>query len=357
MKANVWVRKRKLKRGHSYAVQWQDPRTGQTKTESCGKDKAYANHLAAERKVEIRKGLFQGITSISFENFIDEEVNLLTGKAEATTDLIYRTLERFYSICSPKAVSSVDYRMLEHFKAERLKEVKIATVNKDLRTLQGCFTRAKKRHYINENPINRDTRKTLFDAEPKPQPRPIPFSVFQNMLDHVPNDLWRGFLTIGYFTGLRSGEISFLEWKDLDLVENMLYVRNKPEHKIKDHEERDVPMSPEVVEAIRLLLPTKFYSSYVLTSKNLAGRPFFRNIKRGYDKIQAKAGIEMGYTPHNLRDSFITNQFRAGADPELVRQTAGHSSLETTMKYYYLAKSSDKAKAINRVSESFSQTA
>ena len=79
-------------------------------------------------------------------------------------------------------------------------------------------------------------------------------------------------------------------------------------------------------------------------------------MKRGFDQIQAKAGIVTGYTPHNLRDSFITNQFRAGVDPELVRQMAGHSSLETTMKYYYLAKQSDKAKAIKRVSESFSQT-
>jgi integrase len=36
---------------------------------------------------------------------------------------------------------------------------------------------------------------------------------------------------------------------------------------------------------------------------------------------------------------------------------AGHSDLATTMKYYYLARQADKAKAIKRVSESFSETA
>lgn len=356
MKSNVWTRRRKAKKGFTYCVQWLDPRTGKVKTEGTGKDKAFAKHRAAEIRGQILKGKYKNITEILFKDFIDEEADLLTGKAAGTSDLIQRTLERFYTICEPKYVSSVDYRMLEKFKTQRLKEVKIATVNKDLRTLQGCFSRAKQRVYIIENPINRETRSTLFDPEPKPQPRPIPYPVYQNMLEQAPNDIWRAFLTIGYFTGLRSGEISYLEWKDLDFVENTLYVRNKPAHRIKDHEERDIPMSPEVIEAVQRLLPTKFYSSYVLTSKKMAGRPFVCNKKRGFDKIQAKAGIEAGYTPHNLRDSFITNLFRKGVDPELVRQMAGHSDLATTMKYYYLAKRSDKAKAVKRVSESFSQT-
>ena len=74
-KTRVWVMKRKLKKGCSYAVQWQNPKTGKTRTQTVGRDRAYARQKAAERREDLQQGEYREIVGISYDDFVTEHLS------------------------------------------------------------------------------------------------------------------------------------------------------------------------------------------------------------------------------------------------------------------------------------------
>jgi len=52
------------------------------------------------------------------------------------------------------------------------------------------------------------------------------------------------------------------------------------------------------------------------------------------------------YSPHDLRRTFGTNLANRGVSPKVIMELMGHSSLDTTMKYYVSASLEEKRKAI-----------
>jgi len=54
-------------------------------------------------------------------------------------------------------------------------------------------------------------------------------------------------------TGLREREAMHLEWSDFDFAHKTLQVKSKPRygHKIKDSEEREMPLTKELVEQLK----------------------------------------------------------------------------------------------------------
>ena len=57
------------------------------------------------------------------------------------------------------------------------------------------------------------------------------------------------------------------------------------------------------------------------------------NIRRNWQLMCEKAGVD-DVTFHDLRATCITEWFEQGLMPHEVQRLAGHSSIETTMKYY-----------------------
>ncbi len=54
-------------------------------------------------------------------------------------------------------------------------------------------------------------------------------------------------------TGLREREAMHLEWADISFARSVLHVKSKPEwdHKIKDAEEREMPLTQEMIRQLR----------------------------------------------------------------------------------------------------------
>ena len=150
--------------------------------------------------------------------------------------------------------------------------------------------------------------------EPEPVIVVVEPEQYSKALDACRDARWEAMVKIGYFSGLRLGEILALEWNDLDFNKKMIHVRNKSGHKTKSRKNRSIPM----------------FGDIELDVKN-ASRNFQRILK------QAELVDEQGdslVTMHNLRDTFITNLLQTGTDPKTVQILAGHSSVVTTLKYY-----------------------
>lgn len=171
MKTVVRIIRRKLKpRGkrtvYSYAVQW--VHHGNTRTESYGTNKELAERMMNRKKDELESGLYKEVKPITFDNFVEEHLDLLPnvqGKSNGTYAETERVLRFFRNICQPVNLADVDFRMLEQFKKARAVKLSPATLNKDLRTFQAALSLAVKRGYLKENPF-KGNRQALYVISP-----------------------------------------------------------------------------------------------------------------------------------------------------------------------------------------------
>lgn len=74
--------------------------------------------------------------------------------------------------------------------------------------------------------------------------------------------------------------------------------------------------------------------TYLLTSQRMPGRPInpstiFRHVRA----CAERAGLQQPISPHWLRHAHVSHALDAGASPQTVQRTVGHTSLATTTRY------------------------
>ncbi|MCP4713427.1 MAG: tyrosine-type recombinase/integrase, partial [Planctomycetes bacterium] len=315
-KVKVWLLKRKGKRGLSYAIQWVDVCTGKRITRAVGPDRAYARQKHAEKRKELLKGLHTEITAISYDKFAADHLEQIANSLSKGSYLEHKhALRRFKEVCHPQNLTVINFSMLEKFRNARVKDgVRPATVNKSLITMQSILERAVKRGYLAQNPF-KGNRKALFVSEPEPTPRILELGEFDKIFAACPDDRWRGICLVAYHGGLRRGEITALRWSDVNFDEGTLRICNTPDHKTKNRRVRLIPMSKQVVLALRKLQLGMFRAEYVFL--NARGRRIVSNFDSQFRRIVRRSGLvdEQGkprFSAHDLRRSCATEMLRRG---------------------------------------------
>ena len=154
--------------------------------------------------------------------------------------------------------------------------------------------------------------------EDRKKPRSLPEADFRRMVEaladaelkHRPADWWRVFLHVGYYAGLRFGEMLGLRWADVNDETGELTVRAEVG---KGRRERTLPLPaglPEMLAEWRAASADARKDAHVL--------PFDRDSTRvlcdDWRVIQAAAGFTEAdrYTPHDLRRGCATALIAAG---------------------------------------------
>lgn len=168
-----------------------------------------------------------------------------------------------------------------------------------------------------------------------------PFSLdeVQKILETVRSD-YRDYLTVRFFTGLRSGEVNGLKWKHIDLERNLILVRDsvvngQEEDGVKtDTSIRDIAMLPMVRTAIENQLKTRDPACPWIFS-NGHGNPIdahnFTN--RIWYPLLRYLGLEPR-RPYQTRHTAATLMLAAGENPEWIAQMMGHSTTAMLFKVY-----------------------
>ena len=151
--------------------------------------------------------------------------------------------------------------------------------------------------------------------------------------------------TCAAHAGLRLGELSRLQWRDLNWTTGELTVASRRGGHTKNYQSRRIPLNSALTEDLRRH-PRNLNSDYVFA--NSKGEPY-RNVRRSLKQAATRAGIDGFIGLHQCRHAFCSHCLMRGIDPRTVQGWMGHKDLNTTMRYAHISPDHEKA-AIQRLS-------
>lgn len=213
---------------------------------------------------------------------------------------------------------------------KKLPKLENATLNHDLRCLKTIIRRAWLNGYISRNPLQ--GFRLLREV---PRDRIITPEEFNRLLDASPPHL-KPIVSLGFFTGMRIGEIMKLRWKQVDLKSQVITLLAQD---VKTLEKREVPLTENLVEILKRI-PRNLATPYVFTYK---GKPL-KVIKTAFNNACTRAGIEDLHF-HDLRRCFVTFCRRSGTGEGTVMAITGHKT-SAVFRRYNIISPQDRLEAV-----------
>jgi integrase/recombinase XerD len=174
-----------------------------------------------------------------------------------------------------------------------------------------------------------------FPKVPKKLPAVLSHDEVTRLIEAASNPTYRTILMVLYGTGMRRAEVPRLKMGDIDSERMIIHVRQG-----KGGRDRDVLMSPKLLEALRAYYRRKRPKTYIFSSTaDLLGVDHPISDKGVWHAVHGaakRAGLSKIIGPHT-RHTFATRLCEAGADLRTIQLLLGHASLRHTVIYLHLS--------------------
>jgi integrase len=291
----------------------------------------------------------QKVTPISVQAAIEKFLGEKEREVRSSTVETYEQQLKAWSMELPAGYQVQDLRPKHIDAFVHDSGIANATQRKRYRHLRVFLNWAEKNRYHEETPIDRVKK-------PRKEEREIPTlgggdidAMLQEIDEHRastvdaagrrPNVQWlKDTIVLGMYTGLRRGELAGLRWKDIDLDEKTLSVRNREDSRTKTGDERTVPLRGRALRRLRDMRDR--HEEVEPNAPVIAdgrGKPVRRNrMTRRFRKFADEAGLDDRVTLHTLRHSFASMLSGEGISLRFVKAVLGHSTITTTERYSHL---------------------
>ena len=224
-------------------------------------------------------------------------------------------------------------QLKERLEGKRLKQ---GTVNRYLGLLRAALRWAKvQQKQVPESllmsiqtPTENNQREGVFTRED--------YEKVITYLGKMKNKETRLAVIIGYWSGMRLGEIANLEWKEIDLEEGFIELRRE---KTKTNQSRVVPLHPVVIGEL------KAWPRREGDDRVFQGTPNTMSTNFGFHR--KRMGLD-GLVFHSLRHTALSNLSEAGVDLAVLKGISGHKTTAVLMRYVHPSRESLK-KAIQKL--------
>jgi len=158
----------------------------------------------------------------------------------------------------------------------------------------------------------------------------------------TPSDEWlKEIIVVAFGTGLRRGELLNLQWRDVDLDYERLFVRHRGDFKPKNGQERTVDLVAEAREMLKAMheVQNPIPNEPVFTDeKGESPRPdrVTKRFKKYVRKAKLKDREELCF--HSLRHSTASRLMMDGAPKDVIADVLGHTTTRMADKYSHLAR-------------------
>jgi integrase len=171
--------------------------------------------------------------------------------------------------------------------------------------------------------------------------------------------------------GLRQSEALGLAWRDVDLDQRVVFIRQTLQYRPGDgfhlvppktaRSRRIVPLPDAVVESLklrrerqeadRLAVGADFWEDWGLVFTTGFGTPLSpRNDYRGFRRLANAAGLRR-VRLHDLRHTAASLMLAQGVNPRVVMEILGHSQISITMNTYSHVTPASSREAVARVED------
>ena len=239
---------------------------------------------------------------------------------------VQKFAEHFH--CSPEHLGPEHLRRYQIFLLQD-KKLEPSTVEIRISALRFLYKRTLRRRDFTYDDL-------IFPKVPQKLPIVLSQEEVVRLIDAAPNRLYRMILVLLYATGIRRTEAALIKIEDIDSKRMVIHIRQG-----KGARDRDVPLSPKLLEELRSYWQWKKPRGYLFPST--AGQ-------RGVDQsisdktiwnacrvAATRAGFTKKIHPHMLRHSFATHLLEAGTDLRTIQLLMGHERLEDTTVYLHLS--------------------
>lgn len=209
---------------------------------------------------------------------------------------------------------------IEHYCQNKIKQIKPATINRQLSILSAMLNRAKRNGYrVPDFKIEK-----VPDHESKP-PKYYTSEELQSIF--AADKLHANWWILLANTGMRLGELHNL--KVSDIHKDGIYITSSADARTKSKKWRKIPLTLAAKEVLK---------SFDMTQEYLLPRIRKDSIKTRFKRVCVKAQIPHGkHGVHCLRHTFASHLVMAGRPLMVVQKLLGHSSIKTTEQYAHLA--------------------
>jgi integrase len=168
--------------------------------------------------------------------------------------------------------------------------------------------------------------------------QPFSLAEVQKILETVRMD-YRNYLTVRFYTGMRTGEIDGLKWQYVDFDARQILVREtivagEEEYTKTDASQREIRMTDAVLTSLRSQEKvSRGKSEFVFINEQ--GRPLDKNnfTRRVWRPLLRHLGLKLR-RPYHMRHTAATLWLAAGENPQWIARQLGHASTEMLFRIY-----------------------
>ncbi len=215
---------------------------------------------------------------------------------------------------------------IREFQLHLIRDRKLAvnTVKQRMAAIQFFFLKTLKRPYLKED--------FPYPKTPRRLPSVLSLEEVTRLIDCAANLKHRAMLMTLYSTGLRRAELVRLKVEDIDSQRMVIHV-----HQGKGSKDRDVPLSPKLLETLREYFRRTKPQTYLFPHPGGDTPLTSKAVWHACHDAVERAGIQKKISPHSLRHSYATHLLEAGTDLRTIQLLLGHADIKHTIVYLHLS--------------------
>lgn len=327
---------------------------GQVIKKSLNIDDSKANRKLAQTQIipqillKVHSGeFFENKIVPTVKEMIDISLKMNEANRKHFTNENYKMVLRTHVIphFGNKKIDSIKPSELSLWQTNLLKKYSTKYTSSIRVVFHGIFEDALRDEIISKNPFS--IVKT-FRNNPKREIQPFSKEEIFQIIDNTPFRI-KAFFAIGFFTGMRTGELLGLKWSDIDLENKTINIK-RTRHKGIENSPK-TKSSKREIEILDVLYP------YILEHKDIFGdmeyvftskfkQPFYSTNKINETYwIKVLKKLELKYRNlYQMRHTFATLMIENREDILWVSHMLGHTNANITLEVYAKYLKNDKKK-------------
>ncbi len=325
---------------------------GKQKRESVGFSITEAQDAEGKRKVQKRENRIFDVkpeAKMTFSELAKWYLNLESVKAKAYYKTLEINLVSFNKVFGDTKVKDIKKSDLENYQTIRKKQgLSDSYVDQEIGAARSIIYKAFDDDLISFDHVKVFKKvKKLLKKNSNARKRVLSSEEFKKLMDALPLHT-KAIIAMGYYTGMRKGEIVNLTWDRVKLKKRIIKLTAQD---TKTREARDIPICDALYEILKAI-PVNIRDNHVFLFK---GKPV-RDIRSGIENACKEVGIPYGrkekdgFVFHDTRHCFNTNMRKSGIAESVIMKITGHSTREMFLRYDTVD-AEDTHKAVGQMEE------